>query len=398
VSTPPGRSGRPRALLLKLALAASGGILALLVAELTLRASVREVHDYYVWWPFLEETFRVAPGTMPGISGETHFRVNSLGLRGDELLPEHDLRLLAVGGSSTECLFLDQEDAWPARVQAELDRRQERQRAWVGNAGKSGLTTRDHVVQLRHLVPQVPELDRVILLTGVNDLTLRLSQDENYWPRPLDEPAHQRLLLQRSFQMLPIEAEERLEPHERTALWRLVGRFKDALLPRENVQDDAGRIYETWRDHRRSSSGRREHLPDLASALAEYRANLELASEICREHGVRLLLLTQPALWSEDLSSESEDLLWFGGVGDFMKVSGCEYYSVAALREGLEAYNATLLAVAEEQGVECLDLARAVSGNEAWFYDDVHFNVAGSRRVAELVAAFLLESEPFSTH
>jgi lysophospholipase L1-like esterase len=395
MTSPEVRPRRARPLLARAGLAVIGGLLGLLAGELSLRARAQGVEAYYVWWPHLEKVFHVAPGTMPGIDGETHFRVNSLGLRADELLAEHEPRVLAVGGSATECLFLDQADAWPARLQAELDRRQERRRVWVGNAGKSGLNTRDHVVQLRHLLPQLGRIERVILLVGVNDLTLRLGQDEDYDARFLERAGSERELLSRSFQLLPLGREERLGLVEGTALWRSLGRLKDRWFSGSQVQDDAGRVYDTWREHRRSASRLRERLPDLTSALEEYATNLGILIDLCRDRNASVLLLTQPALWAPDLAPECEALLWFGGVGDFMAERGCEYYTVGALRSGLDAYNRTIVDVARERGVECFDLASALAGRRDAFYDDVHFNVAGSRRVAELVASFLLELPPF---
>ena len=108
-----------------------------------------------------------------------------------------------------------------------------------------------------------------------------------------------------------------------------------------------------------------------------------------------MLLLTQPALWAEDLSPESESLLWFGGVGDFMTESGCETQLAEALRAGLEAYNLALAEEAAEHGVACFDLAAEFLGAEDAFYDEMFvFNVAGSHRVAGSIAGVLLQSEP----
>ena len=387
--------GRKARLAIKAALALLGVGLGLVLAELLVSARFREVHAYHVWWPHLEKTFQVAPGVMPGVSGETHFRVNSLGLRGDELDDEHDVRMLAVGGSTTECLFLDQEDAWPQIVQDELNRRCGEHRTWIGNAGKSGLNSRDHVVLVKHLLPQLEGIDRVILLMGVNDMTLRLAQDEGYDPLFLERRGSNRMFLLRSFQQLPIELEASSHPIERMALWRWLGRVKDGWLPEHQLQDDAGLVHDQWRAHRRQAAALRDALPDLSTSLEEYRRNAETIVDLCRSRGVEVLLLTQPCVWSEDLSPEMQSLLWLGGIGEFMTELGCDYYTVAALRAGLETYNRTLVAVAEERGVECLDLAAALESDEDAFYDDVHLNVAGSHKVAASVTEFLLGREPF---
>ena len=155
-------------------------------------------------------------------------------------------------------------------LQDELNRRQTRHRIWIGNAGKSGLTTRDYIVQLRHLLPQLERLDRVILLVGINDLALRLSQDEEYQADFLQQAGREKVLLQRSFQLLPIETEERLYPPERTAISALPGPGQGADgFPRPRQQDEAGSAYVTGASTWCEATRRREHLPDLASALGQ---------------------------------------------------------------------------------------------------------------------------------
>jgi hypothetical protein len=74
-----------------------------------------------------------------------------------------------------------------------------------------------------------------------------------------------------------------------------------------------------------------------------------------------------------------------GGIGAFQREPGCAYYSPAALAEGLARFNAELAAVAGERGRVLLDLARELDGEPSSFYDDVHFNEAGARRVASFL-------------
>lgn len=63
---------------------------------------------YYVWPPKLRKIFKPNPDVMPGISGKSEFAINSQGIRGDELIPLYTYRILTIGGSTTECLYLDQ--------------------------------------------------------------------------------------------------------------------------------------------------------------------------------------------------------------------------------------------------------------------------------------------------
>ncbi len=101
---------------------------------------------------------------------------------------------------------------------------------------------------------------------------------------------------------------------------------------------------------------------------------------LAKERGIRIVLLTQPAIWSDGAESAHADLLWMGHSPTAL------FYSEAALARGLALYNAALLRVAQRENVPVVDLASAMNGDAAYFYDDMHFNEAGARRVAELAA------------
>jgi len=53
------------------------------------------------------------------------------------------------------------------------------------------------------------------------------------------------------------------------------------------------------------------------------------------------------------------------------------------------------LRICQERRVECLDLAPLLEKDTTVFYDDVHFNESGARKVAQAVSRYVLEREPF---
>lgn len=371
-------------------LAATIGIgIGLAALELALEVRAGDSAWFYVWWPHLEKVSLVAPGVMPGIEGTSVFRANSRGLRGDEPPAVESFHILCVGGSTTECLFLDQSEAWPAVLQEELRRAGVEPVPWVENAGKSGLSSRDLLVLMRTLLPRMETVDLVVLLVGANDLGLRLAQDEDYDPLFMTRPEGEARTLERAFGLMPAEQETRVAAWKCTELWRLAARFRDRFAPHPTAQDDAGAIYEIWRSHRRSAVRMRDEAPDLEPSLGEYRANLASILDLCAQRSVGVLLLTQPTVWDADVSREVERLLWLGGVGDFMAREGCEYYTPGVLRLALDRYNAALLEVARARGLEVCDLASSIPRDTAAFYDDMHFNENGARLVARSVAEHL---------
>src|SRR5262245_52427213 len=148
-------------LMLSLALPLAG-------SELYLRSYVFDPGSWYVLTPGWEIVFRPSIAGTPGIAREARTRINRLGLRGD--LPDRSSqpRYLAIGGSTTEDIMLDFSESWAGHLQTHLRRCSPN--AWVGNAGKSGTNARHHAMQLEKILPRLPRLDVVVMLSGLNDM------------------------------------------------------------------------------------------------------------------------------------------------------------------------------------------------------------------------------------
>lgn len=367
----------------------------LLAAEAILR-SVETNRRYFVHKPGLRRIFRPMADVMPGVQGESRFFVNADGLRAPPLTPGQDLRILCVGGSTTECMILDEDRTWPALLNARLNAEAGAKRSiWVGNAGKSGCNSRHNLLHVEKLLKQLPRVDVLVLLLGVNDLGFRLAADRNYSPWQPEQRDADDALYEKAFAVAPA----RRPPGPRPALWALSSlratflRLRKAKEPapelQAQVQDAAGACYKSWRFSRQKAGRIRNDLPDLGPALAEYEQNLRAILAAARQHRVRCVFLTQPVLWRAGLPHEQERLLWMGGVGNFRFEKGCDYYSTPALRAGMDLYNNTLREVCRAETVDCIDLAALLSKDLSLFYDDCHFNQQGAEQVAETLAGVM---------
>jgi lysophospholipase L1-like esterase len=372
----------------------AGVPLGLVALELAARLRFPAPRDYAILPPRYERTFEPRPEIMPGVSGPSLYRTSSLGLRGDEPAEGADPRLVAVGGSATECLYLDQAEAWPQLVQEQL--RSTHPHAWVGNAGRSGHTTREHLLQIEHLVARDPKPELLLVMAGVNDLCKRLAQDADYDPQAMQRPEARRALVLSAFSVLPDGPESNLPWFKQTALWRLASHLRARYTVDPRVQQTTGDIYVEWRRRRHEASALRSELPDLASALQEFRDNLTKCVREAHAAGVAVALLEQPALWKEGLSPELEALLWMGGIGEYTTTDGCVYYTSAALAEGLAHYNEVVREVGAAEGAQVVALSSAISGEPRYFYDDVHFTEEGARAVAALVAGAIGSQPPLA--
>lgn len=374
---------------LLLALVASGLTLAAL--ELALRWTAPVADAYLIWPAHLERRSEPPADVFPGVTGPTVFRASSIGLRADELSDDHDLVVLAVGGSTTECLVLDQSEAWPRRLQDELSA--DGRTAWVGNAGRSGHSTREHVYQVPVLLDGPQRADVLLVLAGVNDLGLRLGRDDDYDPDLLLRDDADDLMIPRAFSSYPRDFAGHVPAYKRTELYTRARRAKNLLASRTGIGTEQGTRGEgitRWRENRRNASEIRETLPDLGPALGEFRRNLTRLVRDARQRGVTVVLMTQPTIWRADLGDAERGRLWWGGVGAFQAPGArVPFYDVQALADGCAAYNRVLLDVAEDTGAHGFDLAAAIPKISEVFYDDMHFTEEGARQVAQAVAAEL---------
>jgi lysophospholipase L1-like esterase len=352
---------------LSIAVVSAATLFALLAAEAALAPAfpVPEGETmYHLRTPLEEREYRPNPALMPGVSGPSRHRVNSLGVRGDEPDPA-DLLVLCVGGSATECLYLDEAETWPRLLQDRLREAGLEPRAWVGNAGFSGYTTAEHLEFLDNS-PLVERMDCIVLMAGVNDLLRFVAGGEFdgkfFHPRMRIKP----LLLDSRIANLVAAVRQRI-------------RGSQAI----SVEDAGGETYAQRRALRARAEG--AALPDLRGALTAFEERLDGIVTACRDRGLRLVLAAQPALWDEGLAPEREALLWMG------ETPGGGFVSPGELRRGLEEYHRAILSVSRRTGTPCVDLA-GLSGDARWFYDDCHFNEAGAALVARRIAAAFEES------
>jgi hypothetical protein len=235
-------------------------------------------------------------------------------------------------------------------------------------------------------------------MMGVNDFSIRLARDQAYDPHFFENPEAEAQLKFETF-----TASDLIDNNDpffkKTALWQLGRRVKRSSLakaPQSQVQDESGKVYLNWRKHRQSASEIRNQMPDLSSALNEYSANINKIADIAKDRSIRLVFVTQPAMWRADLPQEMEALLWLGGIGRFQEEIGKPYYSTKALQEGLAQYNDTLRKICRQRQMECIDLVPLLAKDTTVFYDDAHFNENGARQVSKILSEYLLARAPFT--
>ena len=320
------------------------------------------------------------PRGLVGVAPKGKFTTNSLGIRGPEFADSDRARILCVGGSSTECLYLDDSKTWPNLLGETLNRRAGG--VWVGNVGRSGRTALDHGTLLGNL-PEADRVDYWIVHCGINDLGQRLrgTYDENArhtWHKTF---AYRRPGLSGGPLRRPY--------HRNLYLFRFLERFRKRLKMRLKYGQGA-EVYQdvraTWIGERlqhRRSSRQDQPLPDLRAFLDNYEGSLMWIVALARRRGKTLIFATQPVMWSENMTPRQRELC----LGT--QAPNGDYYRFDGLALAMERFNRRMRDVARRERVVCVDLAAVVPPSTEAMYDDCHFNENGARLVAGELARVL---------
>ncbi|MBW6442526.1 SGNH/GDSL hydrolase family protein [Patescibacteria group bacterium] len=336
--------------------------------------------DYsYVWPPNFQYVFNPDTNIFNGISGTSHFTINSFGYRGDMIEDHEDeYRILILGGSTSECLYLDDKETWPYLLMGALGETVEGKKVITMNIGKSGHGLRNNLLALKYL-PDYYEPDLIIILTGANDVLFRLSR-KSAW-QPFNESEFDRTESY-TFSLTPEYS------WKSTIVYNI---YKSIEFKFKGVipQDGIGKTLVENRLKRQTAENWVYEIPDLTFALEDYERILERVIVLSKEKNSSLMFLTQHYLYKENMTEEEDANLWM--TYDF----GDTYYSTEIMIYSLEEFNKKLLNVCEKnEEIFCIDLEAKVPKTSDYMYDDMHFNENGARFVAEEISSFMKENIP----
>ncbi len=297
-----------------------------------------------------------------------YYRTNSLGFRGPD--PPTDglagrLSIVAVGGSTTNCLVLNEEKTWPGVLYLMI--KEAHPNAWLNNAGMVGHTTFAHAQLLRDYVLDLNP-DYVLFMVGVNDIEKEeISQyDREIIRRGIDLDSFRGF-----FKSMATTSET-------VALGINLYRHVRAIrkgLPYRGVNPENCVLVELEPAHEVDRTLQEQ----AVRYLPGYCRRVESLVEMTRARGATPVLITQPALYGDAVDDVT-------GV-DLAKVTvrGASGRSGSLQWRVLEAYNDVTRRVAEEDDILLIDLARELPKSSALFYDMIHFNNNGAAEVARIV-------------
>ena len=343
------------------------------------RVAVRR--NFHTRGPNIAARIPADPSLLPGISGPARFTTDRLGIRAPASAESTQPRWLAVGGSTTECVYLDDEKTWPWRLSQLLRERLGADAPWIGNAGISGFDTRQHL-RLLEEGTLLRGVEGVILQPGINDLWRFAANEEEMAVRGRFGDGLKIRMPRLELEPPPSEAYRPLWARSRTvALLRTLRALRDpyrAAAP----EGEGGREYVTRRKAR-AEAAIVEESPDWERGAAEYAERLRRLIGAARARGLTIVFVSQPVLWGKDMPPEAVERCWLGWRQDW------KYWSLNSLAEGMARYNAALKEVCEEEDIPLVN-ADSMNGNLSWFYDDCHYIEAGAEALARLAAPVMI--------
>lgn len=366
--------------------------LPLLVAlmELLARWLVRQRGGYYVWEPHRRVRMEVDRDTLPSLQPVVHHEYNRDGERGDQTPRSWDdtHRVLVAGGSAAEGYFLDQPDTWPAVVQELLSRPAHLEKlgasaVHVGSIARSLASCEYIGLMFERVLPRYPRLDLVLLMVGASDVVWWLEQGTP------DHIRDDRLPASYVFDQHP----EGPFGWTRTtlALRRLASHLNRRLRRPVQVRRGAGRRLAEARAMRDRARTILDAVPDPAPLLDYFARHFRPLLEQAKAHASRVVVVRQP--WFEkEHTPEEKAVFWNFGQGRPYQEEVTTYYTHRVVCELMSEVDAVASRLAEEVGVEQIDLMPILPRDLTTYYDFLHFGPVGARMVGEAVTSYLLGS------
>jgi lysophospholipase L1-like esterase len=371
-------------------LAAALLVLAFVGVELACRRWIRRHSGYRVWAPGLRLEWRQDPRLFPQVEPRVRFEVNADGERGGAVPADRAglLRVLVAGGSSAECLALDQPTSWAGTLErllgsAERLRALGARRVHVGSIARSGIGSRQLDLILERVLPQYGHLDAIVIMVGASDILRWL--EEGAPPALSAAPDPDDVFSNHPGQRFGWSA-------GKSAAREVIRRLRRAWLHPVEVRENAGSWLVEARRMRAEASEMRHAVPDASVVLAGFDQHFRRLVVRAQQHARRVLIVRQP-WFDREADPEEEARFWHGGVGRAWKQKITIFYSHDVLRQLMTLLDDRAAAIGDELGVPHLDLRPILAPSLDHYYDTFHYTPRGAGVVAEAVAAALVAAD-----
>lgn len=312
------------------------------------------------------KTYHIKNDIISGLDSDITVTRNSIGFRGPDPPADKDkyLTIVTIGGSTTQCFFLSDDQTWTAQLGKNLEH--SFSHIWVNNAGLDGHSTYGHLILLEDLI--VPLHPRVALfLVGANDVARGSISD---WDAENVKSGIQ-------FGSATAFIKSLSAYSEVVALflngYRSYTAYKAGLLHQQVDLTQQGYL-----DIPEAEQKQKVEENASPSLLNGYEGRLTRIVEVCRKSGIEPVLITQPLLvgfGTDDVTGV--DLARIRAYGP--RQTGKMYWDL------VEKYNDVTRRVGSSQNLLVIDLAREMPKSSRYFYDFIHYTPAGAKTIAGIL-------------
>ncbi len=303
------------------------------------------------------------------IDSSYHYSVNELGYRSPSLFSKDRFGILAVGGSTTDCIGLADSETWPWILEEQLNASLEKQFT-VGNIGVPAFNSFHHILQVERIVPQFENIKMVVMLVGINDFSRFLHLPEKELVPERKELLHQ------TFVRHPRKVNERW--HERSELWAHIRDAVNHIRIIYEVDNKSFDLHSKVAEY--ETAAKVESLPNLDYGIGIMMNNVLKINQYCSNNNLQLVVITQPVLWRKNMNEEEIKISSYG-----KSIKNGQTYSDEAMAKGMNSFNKTLIEVANQNDFYVIDLAENFPKTGEVFFDHCHYNKTGSKLVSEIV-------------
>ncbi len=316
------------------------------------------------------KTYRIKNDFIKVLDPEITVTRNSLGFRGPDPPADRSrhLSLVTIGGSTTQCFLLSEDETWPALLGKHLER--SFSPVWINNAGLDGHSTYGHQVLLEDfIVPLRPHV--ALFLVGANDVA-RSSIAE--WDAENVKSGLQFNSLKTFIKSLSAYSEVATLSLN---MYRSYIAYRAGL-----IHQSVDLNQQAYLDIPEEEQGK--YLVENAAPeyLKAFEERLKKIVETSKKAGIKPILITQPLLvgfGKDDVTGV--DLARVQA--DDPRHTGKMYWEV------LQAYNDVTMRVGRESRIPAIDLAKQMPKSSRYFYDFMHYTPQGAQVVADILARFL---------
>ncbi len=280
-----------------------------------------------------------------------------------------EIRIIFLGGSTTESLFVETKNRFPSIVERNL-RKELNRTVVVHNAGVSGNNSmHSNLVLAGKGIPLKPNF--AVLMHNINDLSL-LSKTASYWIAP---PS--RTLINENIRFV-----NTIEDSSRSYTFYVLKSIKDILFPNLYAYLFP-RLFPNIPLHRDEFKGFRNKLlnAQLDEVEKQFISSITTFINLSRAWNIEPILMTQfNRINIDDIALKR-----------LFKASPNIGLSPEEFVESYKKFNKIIRDVAKQNDVLLIDLAVLIPPSEKFLYDTVHLNDEGSIKVGELISNYMIE-------